>query len=171
MDILALVNPGERISALDFDASRSTVDTDVYNLSLNAELVVLSACQTALGKEVRGEGVVGLARAFMYAGTPRVVASLWTVPDVSTPQLMTRFCRGMLVDHLAPTAALRQPRFPGRNSAGRGPTIGPHSRCRVSGDKKAILYQPHVISTTCSVILRSRWVLLRNRSHCMSNLQ
>jgi len=82
--------------------------TDVYNLNLKAELVVLSACQTALGKEVRGEGLVGLSRAFMYAGTPGVVASLWTVPDLSTAELMTRFYRGMLVDHLCPAAALRQ---------------------------------------------------------------
>jgi CHAT domain-containing protein/Tfp pilus assembly protein PilF len=82
--------------------------TDVYSLNLNAELVVLSACQTALGTEVRGEGLVGLSRAFMYAGAPDVVASLWTVPDVSTAELMTRFYRGMLVDHLRPAAALRQ---------------------------------------------------------------
>jgi CHAT domain-containing protein/tetratricopeptide (TPR) repeat protein len=82
--------------------------TDVYNLRLNADLVVLSACQTALGKEVRGEGLVGLTRAFMYAGTPRVVASLWTVPDVSTAELMARFYKGMLVNGLRPSAALRQ---------------------------------------------------------------
>jgi CHAT domain-containing protein/Tfp pilus assembly protein PilF len=82
--------------------------TDIYNLKLNADLVVLSACQTALGKEVRGEGLVGLTRAFMYAGTPRVVASLWTVPDVSTAELMTQFYRGMLVNGLRPSAALRQ---------------------------------------------------------------
>ena len=82
--------------------------TDVYNLKLNSDLVVLSACQTALGKELRGEGLVGLTRAFMYAGSPRVVASLWTVPDVSTAELMTRFYKGMLVNGLRPAAALRQ---------------------------------------------------------------
>jgi CHAT domain-containing protein/Tfp pilus assembly protein PilF len=82
--------------------------TDVYNLKLNADLVVLSACQTALGKEVHGEGLVGLTRAFMYAGTPRIVASLWSVPDVSTAELMTRFYKGILVNGLRPSAALRQ---------------------------------------------------------------
>src|SRR5260370_41915710 len=61
---------------------------DIFNLKLNADLVVLSACQTALGKEVRGEGLVGLARAFMYAGAPRVLASLWRVPDQATASLM-----------------------------------------------------------------------------------
>jgi CHAT domain-containing protein/Tfp pilus assembly protein PilF len=81
---------------------------DIYNLSLSAELVVLSACQTALGKEIRGEGLVGLTRAFLYAGAPSVVASLWTVSDRSTAELMTRFYRGILVQKLRPAAALRE---------------------------------------------------------------
>jgi CHAT domain-containing protein len=80
---------------------------ELYNLRLSAELVVLSGCQTALGKEVRGEGLVGMARAFMYAGAPRVLASLWRVPDLATAELMRRFYRGLLRDHLAPAAALR----------------------------------------------------------------
>jgi CHAT domain-containing protein len=80
---------------------------EVYNLKLGAELVVLSACQTALGKEVRGEGLVGLTRGFMYAGAPRVVASLWRVPSKATAELMKRFYRGMLVQKLRPAAALR----------------------------------------------------------------
>jgi CHAT domain-containing protein len=69
---------------------------------------VLSACETALGKEERGEGLVGLTRAFMYAGVPRVVASLWTVPDVSTSELMSRFYKGVLVNGLRPSEALRR---------------------------------------------------------------
>jgi CHAT domain-containing protein len=81
---------------------------DIYNLKLNAELVVLSACETALGKEVRGEGLVGLTRAFMYAGSTSVMASLWTVSDRSTAELMTRFYQGMLVGKLRPAAALRE---------------------------------------------------------------
>jgi CHAT domain-containing protein/tetratricopeptide (TPR) repeat protein len=80
---------------------------EVYNLRLNADLVVLSACQTALGEDIRGEGLVGLTRAFMYAGTPRVVASLWRVPDSATAALMERFYRGMLSRHLPPAEALR----------------------------------------------------------------
>ena len=80
---------------------------DIYNLSLNADLVVLSACRTALGKDIRGEGLVGLTRGFLYAGAPAVVASLWDVRDRSTAELMTRFYRAMLRDHLSPAAALR----------------------------------------------------------------
>jgi CHAT domain-containing protein/predicted negative regulator of RcsB-dependent stress response len=80
---------------------------EIYNLKLNADLVVLSACQTALGKEIKGEGLIGLTRGFMYAGAPRVVSSLWRIDDRATAELMTRFYRGMLSDHLAPAAALR----------------------------------------------------------------
>jgi len=81
---------------------------DIYNLNLSADLVVLSACETALGKEIRGEGLIGLTRAFMYAGSPRVVASLWRVPDSATAELMKRFYKGMLVENLRPAAALRR---------------------------------------------------------------
>jgi CHAT domain-containing protein len=79
----------------------------VYNLRLNADLVVLSACQTALGEDIRGEGLVGLTRAFMYAGAPRIVASLWRVPDSATAALMERFYQGMLTRHLSAADALR----------------------------------------------------------------
>jgi CHAT domain-containing protein/tetratricopeptide (TPR) repeat protein len=79
----------------------------IYNLRLSADLVVLSACQTALGKEIAGEGLVGLTRGFMYAGARRVVASLWQVSDAATAELMKRFYAGMLQQHLAPAAALR----------------------------------------------------------------
>jgi CHAT domain-containing protein len=80
---------------------------DVYNLRLRAELVVLSACRTALGAEVRGEGLVGLTRGFMYAGAPRVVASLWDVQDRATAELMKRFYARMLQHGETPAAALR----------------------------------------------------------------
>jgi CHAT domain-containing protein/tetratricopeptide (TPR) repeat protein len=82
---------------------------DIYNLDLPAELVVLSACQTGLGKEIRGEGLIGLTRGFMYAGTPRIVASLWKVDDRATSELMKRFYQGLLgPERLRPAEALRQ---------------------------------------------------------------
>ena len=80
---------------------------EIYNLKLNADLVVLSACQTALGKEIKGEGLIGLTRGFMYAGAPRVVASLWRIDDRATAELMTRFYRGMITEGLTAAAALR----------------------------------------------------------------
>ncbi|HXO18828.1 MAG TPA: CHAT domain-containing protein, partial [Thermoanaerobaculia bacterium] len=81
---------------------------DIYDLELHADLVVLSACRTALGKEVRGEGLVGLTRGFMHAGAARVVASLWSVEDRATADLMRRFYEGMLRRRETPAAALRE---------------------------------------------------------------
>jgi CHAT domain-containing protein len=81
---------------------------EVYNLRLPAELVVLSACQTGLGKEVRGEGIVGLTRGFMYAGAARIVASLWKVNDAATAELMKRFYQRIFAKGLRPAAALRE---------------------------------------------------------------
>jgi len=80
---------------------------EIFNLRLPAELVVLSACQTGLGKKLDGEGLVGLTRGFMYAGAARVVASLWEVNDAATAELMKRFYRRMLQDGMRPAAALR----------------------------------------------------------------
>jgi CHAT domain-containing protein len=80
---------------------------DIYNLNLPAELVVLSACQTGLGKEIKGEGLVGLTRGFMYAGARRVLVSLWNVNDKATAELMQRFYRRMLKDNQSPAAALQ----------------------------------------------------------------
>ena len=81
---------------------------DVYQLRAPVAVVVLSACQTGLGKEVRGEGLIGLTRGFMYAGASSVVASLWKVDDEATAELMKRFYRNMLEDGMAPAAALRE---------------------------------------------------------------
>jgi len=64
---------------------------DIYNLTLNADLVVLSACETGIGKLSRGEGIISLARAFAYAGAKSIVNSLWSVNDISTQDLMIRF--------------------------------------------------------------------------------
>ncbi len=80
---------------------------EIYNLKLPAELVVLSACETGLGKDFKGEGLVGLTQGFMYAGARRVVVSLWSVNDKATAELMARFYRGMLRENKSPAAALR----------------------------------------------------------------
>ncbi|MEM8639533.1 MAG: CHAT domain-containing protein [Cyanobacteria bacterium P01_G01_bin.54] len=64
---------------------------EIFNLQLNADLVVLSACQTGLGETIKGEGMVGMTRGFMYAGAERVVVSLWDVDDAATAQLMNQF--------------------------------------------------------------------------------
>jgi CHAT domain-containing protein/Tfp pilus assembly protein PilF len=84
---------------------------DVYGLDLAADLVVLSGCQTALGKEIRGEGLLGLTRGFLYAGVPRVVASLWWIDDRATAELMSAFYRGLWAEGLRPAAALRKARL------------------------------------------------------------
>lgn len=81
---------------------------EVYNLDLAADLVVLSACRTGLGKDVRGEGLVGLTRGFLYAGARRVIVSLWNVDDRATAVLMEHLYDAMLVKKMAPAAALRQ---------------------------------------------------------------
>lgn len=80
---------------------------DIYQLRAPVDLVVLSACQTALGKNVRGEGLIGLTRGFMYAGASSVVASLWKVDDEATAELMKRFYANMLVQGMTPAGALR----------------------------------------------------------------
>lgn len=82
---------------------------EIYNLNLPAELIVLSGCRTGLGKEVRGEGLVGLTRGFMYAGAKRVAVSLWDVNDEATAELMSKFYKEMLSNKkLSPASALRQ---------------------------------------------------------------
>jgi len=99
--VLSLVDPGGRAQ----DGFLSLAD--IYNLHLAADLVVLSGCETALGREIRGEGLVGLVRGFLYAGARRVVASLWRVEDRATAELMARFYRAMLRQGKPPAAALR----------------------------------------------------------------
>ena len=81
---------------------------DVYQMRIDADLVVLSACQTALGKPVQGEGLVGLTRGFIHAGARQVLASLWKVPDWATSELMKEVYRAMLVEGQRPGPALRQ---------------------------------------------------------------
>lgn len=82
---------------------------DIYNLRLPAEMVVLSGCRTGLGKEIKGEGLIGLTRGFMYSGAKRVAVSLWDVNDEATSELMAHFYREMLGGKkLSPASALRQ---------------------------------------------------------------
>ncbi len=97
-----LSDPGKRITqpslVLSVAGAESPHDSflqmgEIFNLRLNADLVVLSACDTGGGNVYRGEGIVGLTRAFMYAGTPSLVASLWKVSDQSTSPLMEFFYR------------------------------------------------------------------------------
>jgi CHAT domain-containing protein/Tfp pilus assembly protein PilF len=80
---------------------------DIYNLDLPVELVVLSSCETGLGKQTSGEGLVGLTRGFMYAGASRVVASLWNVSDAATATLMASFYKAMEQQKKSPAEALR----------------------------------------------------------------
>ncbi len=82
--------------------------SEIMELDLNADLVVLSACQSGLGKLVRGEGIIGLTRAFMYAGAKSVVASLWSVEDKSTSVLMDEFYKYLIKNNLSKTEALRK---------------------------------------------------------------
>jgi CHAT domain-containing protein len=81
---------------------------DIYGLTLTADLVVLSACDSARGKQVSGEGVIGLTRGFVLAGAARVVSSLWQVDDLATTDLMSAFYDGLLRQGLPPSSALRQ---------------------------------------------------------------
>jgi len=81
---------------------------EIMNCDYNAKLVVLSACQTGSGKMYKGEGVTGLTRAVMYAGTPAVVASLWKVDDTATKELMVKFYKNMLENNMDKVEALRQ---------------------------------------------------------------
>ena len=81
---------------------------DIYNLRVPVSLVVLSACRTGLGEDVRGEGLIGLTRGFMHAGASSVVASLWKVDDEATAELMKYFYTNMLKKGMRPAEALRE---------------------------------------------------------------
>jgi CHAT domain-containing protein/Tfp pilus assembly protein PilF len=96
---------------------------EIFDLNLPADLVVLSGCRTGLGKEIKGEGMLGLTRGFMYAGAARVAVSLWDVNDRSTAELMASFYRGMLGrKRLSPASALREAQVAMWKSAdGRAP--------------------------------------------------
>jgi CHAT domain-containing protein len=80
---------------------------DLFLLKIKPQMVVLSACQTGLGKQVENEGLVGLTRGFLANGTPRIVATLWKVDDAATADFMSRFYRAMLKENQVPSAALK----------------------------------------------------------------
>jgi CHAT domain-containing protein/tetratricopeptide (TPR) repeat protein len=82
--------------------------TQIYGLKLDADLVVLSACRSAVGEEIRGEGLISLSRAFLHAGVPKVAATLWRIPDVAASRLMPELYRGLWQRGETPAAALRR---------------------------------------------------------------
>jgi CHAT domain-containing protein/tetratricopeptide (TPR) repeat protein len=102
---------GMVLSRLDRHGQRIDGDLqlhEIYDLDLGADLVVLSGCQTALGKRVRGDGLLSLTRGFLYAGASQVLVTLWSVDDQATAELMAELYRGLFEDGLAPAAALRR---------------------------------------------------------------
>jgi CHAT domain-containing protein len=82
--------------------------SEIFNVRVGVPLVMLSACETGLGKVNRGEGVMGLTRAFMYAGAPTVGVTLWSVADKPTAELMTAFYRHYLGPNASPSTAMRE---------------------------------------------------------------
>jgi CHAT domain-containing protein len=95
------------------DKNRNQVDgvllsSDIFNLNLNADLVVLSGCRTGLGKPIWGEGFVGLTQNFLYAGTSRLLTSLWSVDDRATAQLMSYFYKNLLEKKLSYSESLQK---------------------------------------------------------------
>jgi CHAT domain-containing protein len=87
----------------------------IYNLDLSSDLVVLSACQTAFGKNIAGEGLIGLSRGFIYAGSNRVIASYWKVDDFATAEFMKRFYRNHLENEMPAAKALQQTKIEMKN--------------------------------------------------------
>jgi CHAT domain-containing protein len=109
---------------------------EVFTMRLPCKLVVLSACETALGPEISGEGIAGITRAFMYAGARQIMVSLWQVADRGTAELMQHFYQGLIDEGMAPPAALRAAQIamlgheqdPGSSpgAAGRGARSAPY---------------------------------------------
>jgi CHAT domain-containing protein len=96
-----------RLSGLVLGGGEVLSLDDIYGLRIDADLAVLSACDTGRGVVERGEGVLGLVRGFFLAGCPRVVVTDWKVDDAGTREVMTAFYRRMITDGAPPAAALR----------------------------------------------------------------
>jgi CHAT domain-containing protein len=96
-DIRQLGVPGAIALAPSKDDDGFLTSSEILNLKLNAELVVLSACNTGRGK-ITGDGVIGLSRALITSGVPSVVVSLWSVPDTPTSLLMSEFYRQLALN-------------------------------------------------------------------------
>jgi CHAT domain-containing protein len=96
-----------------YDKNKAAVNgylglAEVYNLRLQSDVITLSACDTGRGEVVKGEGLVGIARGFMYAGAPRVVSTLWAIDDESPTWFMREFYDGLLNKGLPAAAALKR---------------------------------------------------------------
>jgi CHAT domain-containing protein len=94
---------------IELTNSRLTLD-NIYALTLDADLVTLSACRTALGKDLNGEGLLSFTHAFLYAGANRVLATLWSVDDQATAEFMRHFYTALLTKQRTPAEALADAR-------------------------------------------------------------
>jgi CHAT domain-containing protein len=147
---------------------------DIYNLRAPVGLVVLSACRTALGKEVRDEGMIGLTRGFMYAGASGVVSSLWKVDDEATSELMRRFYENMLRHGMKPAEALgaaqnsirQEPRWRSPFFWAAFTLQGEYRQVmRPSGEPGMSLYtKAAVYAGALSLLLLAAWWLRRRRA-------
>jgi CHAT domain-containing protein/Tfp pilus assembly protein PilF len=109
-----IVNTDEpQLSGLFFYPESQTKNSvlfsgEIYNLKMNADLVVLSACETGLGQVSKSEGIIGLSRALLYAGAKNIIVSLWKVSDESTTQLMTDFYNNLISFNFDKTKSLHE---------------------------------------------------------------
>ena len=140
---------------------------ELYDLELNADMVVLSACETGIGELQQGEGIISLARGFSYAGAKSIITSLWTVDDEEAPILMNSFYQ-YLDDGLSKDAALRQAKLDYIQNSPK-----PHPYFWASfipiGDMQPISFQKKWTSffwvgVSCFVFGLVAWKLLRNTS-------
>lgn len=150
---------------------------DIYSLDLSAELTVLSACQTALGKDISGEGFVGISHAFMSAGSKSVLASLWKVDDRATAVLMHKFYESMLQEGMPPAAALRAAQLQMMHEQGlnapyywAGLIIQGEYTNRIAGNDRSSFRVVLVLLVLLSLI-RAGVVVLRKRRRRISQTQ